>query len=270
MECSEVVQELENMLRNKLVHLDIEIRNHLDTCKTCWSKLVAIRWQIAENTVELIELREFLGRDFIYGCDSSWELAKDWNSKKRDSIDSILDFYENTRWYVYNLTLWSACGQRSQYVKMATQMLRTYAVKSVLDFGSGVGTDALDFAELEFIVETYEINILCNGFFEWRKKRRNLDIVIHSELSSISKEFDLLWSMDVIEHLQEPVAMLSPLLQKCRIFVYDTEFSGSSGGRHPFHFQHDEEELKKAWEELGFTQVEDRKTAKDFKVFVRQ
>ena len=85
MKCSDFDQETEIMLRQKKVHLNFEMRNHLNVCETCWNKLVSIRWQIAKDTIELKELRDFLGKDFLYGCDSSWGLANDWNSKKRES-----------------------------------------------------------------------------------------------------------------------------------------------------------------------------------------
>ena len=270
MKCSDFAQEFETMLRNKLVNLDSRIRSHVGACKTCRKKFIAIRWEIAEGTRELKELKEFLGTGFNYGCDSSLELASDWNSKKRESTDSVLDFYQNTPWYIYNLTLWSACGQRPRYVEMATKILKDHAVKSILDFGAGVGTDALSFAASGFSVETYEINRLCSLFLEWKRYRQNLQIIMHTESATIIKEFDLLWCMDTIEHLKYPIEALSPFLKKCRFFVYDTEFSGNSGGFHPFHFQHDEDELQKGWQDLGFIQIENLKTETSFKVFERK
>ena len=102
---------------------------------------------------------------------------------------------------------------------------------------------------------TYEINSLSNKFLKWRVKARKLEIKMHSIISTIDQDYDLLWAMDVIEHLADPIVTLKPLLGKCRLFIYDTEYSGKSGGRHPFHFQHREKELHDAWKDLGFEKV---------------
>lgn len=269
MNCSSFQQELDKISQNKSVHFNISMRDHVDNCTSCWNKLVALRWEMAEDTLDLLELKGFLGPDFIYGCDSSWSLANEWNLHNRTSNDSILDFYRNTKWYVYNLSLWTACGQRPNYISLANELLRNFNITSLLDYGSGIGTDALEFASLGFDVETIEINKWCNSFLKWRIERRNIDIDMHAEPATIVRDFDLLWCMDVIEHLQDPIASLSPLLRKCRLFIYDSEFDGNSGGRHPFHFRHDERKLKEAWHDLGFGPVKRSKMVRGFTVYAR-
>ncbi|EKD64437.1 MAG: glycosyl transferase family protein [uncultured bacterium] len=244
-------------------------REHLDSCMGCWKKMVAARWHLARNTDELNELKDFLGKGFKFGCDASWQLADDWGAKERDSDELILDFYKKTQWYIYSLILWSACGQRPSYAQIGLEILRNYSIKKIVDFGAGVGTDTFEFAAYDYQVIAFEINRYCNQFLKWKNKKLNAGVVILNDDSRFNEDFDLLWSMDVIEHLKDPVSTLKPFLKRCKMFIYDTEFSGVSGGRHPFHFQHNENELCDEWLNLGFVEIKRANLHNKFNIFAR-
>lgn len=252
MKCEDCRRRIAAMVKRGAVQTDRDLRDHLSSCRTCWDLFVGARWTISRNTRDYYELKAYLGTRFKDGCDSSWALAREWNSAPRTTPPAVSAFYANTPWYVYNLTIWAACGQRPRYVENAAAVLRRHRVKSILDFGAGVGTDALELASSGMSVVACDINRSCRAFLEWRAKRRDLRIAVIEAVSAPPEPFDALWVMDVIEHLPDPVATLSPLLNACRVFIFDTECSGESGGRHPFHYSHDLLRLQRHWRDLGF------------------
>src|SRR4051812_12519500 len=105
------------------IRLDPGLRDHVDSCPSCWSVLLASRWKVAERSESFADLRDFLGSEFQYGIDSSWLLVDDWNSRPRDTPEEIAAFYRETPWYLYNLVLWDASGQRPPYVTMAEAVI---------------------------------------------------------------------------------------------------------------------------------------------------
>ena len=226
-----------------------------DKCPECWTALTRTRWKIASGTRDVQELRQYLGRSFQDGVDSSWALAEEWLREPRTSRDAVESFYKETPWYVYNLVIWNASHQRPLYVKMAAEIIETHSIKSVLDFGAGVGTDSLELAELGLNVTACDFDNEASRFLRWRAKRRGLDIRFVDAATAeqiLHKPVDMLWLMDVLEHLLEPRVSLRWAADLSWVVVHDTEHAGTSNGRHPFHFMHEDAVIREMWASWGF------------------
>lgn len=232
-------------------------RQHLDMCPECWDLWNSVRWQRADRTVDLAELREFLGDEMLKGADSSWKLAEEWNRLRPSTQEEVLHFYENTPWYLYNLLIWHASGQRPRYAASGIALLPELGYRTICDFGCGVGTDGLLFAEQGYEVFFVDVNVHLLKFVDFRLQKRGLHAWVGTpdELLNTAQAWDVVWSMDVIEHLPDPVATLRPLLERGQAFIYDTEHSGPSGGRHPFHFDHSPQALAIQLASLGLEYV---------------
>jgi SAM-dependent methyltransferase len=238
--CGAVEEALRGCADLGRIDLPPSVRRHLDECRACWAQFVALRWTLSEGSQAVEELQEYLGQQFEWGIDASWRLAEDWNARPRGASEDVEQFYRTTRWYLYTLVLWDASGQRRQYVEDAREILSAYGVRSVLDLGAGVGTDSLRFAASGIETHACEFDNAASRFLLWRAARRHLAIRIHRPGDDDVErlQVDLLWAMDVIEHLPDPERVLSPLLKNVRLFIYDTEHAGRSGGRQPFHYEH--------------------------------
>jgi hypothetical protein len=141
-----------------------------------------------------------------------------------------------------------------------------------MDFGAGTGTDTVAFLERGIKVIPCEYSNESAGFLRWRAARRGYDVEIidPGDVASVDVAIDAVWAMDVIEHLPDPATTLAPLLRRARLFIHDSEYTGTSSGRHPFHFQHDLEKLGLAWEGLGFHPDAAWSKATGLHVLVRQ
>jgi SAM-dependent methyltransferase len=230
-----------NILDGKLTETTRDAaRQHLEVCPECWEIWNWVRWKRADSTVDLIELRAFLGDAMLEGVDSSWRLAEEWNRLRPSTQQEVLRFYENTEWYLYNLLIWHASGQRPRYGSSGIALMPELGYRTICDFGCGVGTDGLIFAEQGYEVYFVDVNVPALKFVKFRLKRRGLRAWVGTpdELLNTGHKWDVVWVMDVIEHLPDPGAALRPFLERGSGFMYDTEHSGPSGGRHPFHFNH--------------------------------
>lgn len=242
-------------LNKKKTTLAHDLRSHLDDCLQCWREYNFFRWEQAAKNELVLELTEFLGDDFEYGVDSSWKLAEEWKKIIKITPETIHNFYKTTPWYVYNLAIWEASGQRANYVSRIQPLIESCGIKSVLDFGAGIGNDTFKLCDFGIETTAYEINRKCIEFMKWKVQRRthNLPIIIDSLNKATT--YDMVWAMDVLEHLYSPMDELKGILKKTRVFVYDFEHSGNSGERHPFHFEHDPVNIEKEWCRLGFKRV---------------
>lgn len=237
--CNDVNDNLlSRYLTNTLdISLQSQIRTHLDSCSECWEKWQNLRWQVASKTDGFAELKLYLGNQFRQTVDVSWGLAEEWNSSARTTQDNIECFYKTTDLYIYNLMLWQESGQRPDYVQQVQKIINDFNIKTILDFGCGIGTDGLALASQNYEVLFYDINHKCIEYVRWRLKQRNLNCGVYSEIPPDLTDLDILWIMDVVEHLYDPIKTLSPLLDKCRYAIFGSESTDKAGGRHPFHFE---------------------------------
>jgi SAM-dependent methyltransferase len=271
LDCHEVRATLATQASRGQLELSAAIRLHVDHCRECWAEVVKLRWELGRGSSSVAELEQFLGSRFQSGLDSSWRLAEEWNGSPRRTRQEVEDFYRCTGWYVYNLVLWEASGQRRDYVAEAKGILDEWPIDSILDLGAGVGTDALRFSRMGFETFACEYNNESSRFMAWRATQHALPIrIISPDDPALARvRVDLVWAMDVIEHLPDPASVLSRVLPNTNLFVYDTEHSGTSGGRQPFHYQHRFEDIAQIAEGHGLRPVPQWWDKYRLRVFVR-
>lgn len=250
-ECPYVQLAISGMEQSGRAVITTGVREHLDTCAECWDTYNAARWRISADSRDMQELRQFLGKKFQFGIDASKKLAEDWTKVPRDTVGAIEDFYRDTPWYVYNLTIWEASGRRPPYVNMALSALKSLGISKVMDFGAGVGTDSCKFEELGFDVVAVDFDNLASRFLRHRLAARDADrarFCYPDELTKDDCKDRLVWCMDVIEHLPDPESTLLSILQEASGIAFSVEHSGKSNGRQDFHFDHSEKYLRRVWD----------------------
>jgi 2-polyprenyl-3-methyl-5-hydroxy-6-metoxy-1,4-benzoquinol methylase len=243
--------------RNPKVSKD-SFKEHIDGCVYCWSLWNKVRWDQAKGTSGYEDLKEYLGDDFSEYYDSSWELAIEWYAKDRDNPEKVKEFYKNTPNYAYNSMIHYESGDRDRYDQFMKDLVKKHQLKSVVDYGCGVGTDSLILAKLG--LETYVIDFDCPAtqFLRWRIDKHQLDNLHFLDVEKVTKlpAVDMLWAFDVFEHLEKPHQVIEMLSPQTRVFCHKSDNDDDANGRHPFHYHFDEKLFSQTLTNKGFHEIE--------------
>jgi hypothetical protein len=226
--------ELDRYLRRDLPPAHLEAtRRHLDACAPCWNRWNTHRWDTARHHPLLDQLAEFLGPSFRPGHDSSRALAAEWDRAAPHTPDEVAAFFRTSTNYLYNLVIWEASGNRPRYVDAALPALRAENVRTVLDIGSGIGSDAIALVRHDFVVTTCDHDSPSTRFAD----RRHGGTIPRIDPEHLGHEHatDALWIIDTLDHLADPHNTLAPLLPRARVVITEDLRENRAHGRQRFH-----------------------------------
>jgi SAM-dependent methyltransferase len=106
---------------------------------------------------------------------------------------------------------------------------------SILDFGHGVGSTGLLLARHHFDVSMLDISRPLHDFAKWRFERRELSARFATETEEMEAlgPFDAIVSLDVLEHLEEPlkaIRMFHRVLKPGGVLLLNIAFDPSQPG----------------------------------------
>lgn len=235
----------------------LDLKEMLENCIVCWSEWNRVRWDAAENTSDLLELREYLGSSFLEYFDSSWANALEWYRLNPQTPAQISTFYRENRNYMYNLTIWHASGDRYDLQREFIAMREKYGVRSVIDYGCGIGTDTLCMLKQGLSVRPIDFDCPSTEYLNWRLRRRGIFLeTIDTESIEEYPQADMFLAVDVLEHMANPLEVLDRLSDQTYVFAHISQFGKKSGQRHPFHLPFSENELAEHLTVKGFTEQE--------------
>jgi hypothetical protein len=232
-------------------------------CEACWSRFNKLRWQHAAASPEIAELRDYLGPAFQEGRDGTLALARLWRALQPASPGEIAQFYRRADDYLYDLALFHGSGERRDYTTDLHRLARSYNCQSALDYGCGSGSDGLSLLEHGIEVTFMDYEGPLTRYLEWRLERRHLARRLRFVGEDAVPEADLVYSLDVFEHLPEPETMAEVLARKTRkLLVYNVLFRVDSDTICPMHLpDHDPVQTAHAIEDrlgaLGLTLLSD-------------
>ncbi|MEU8075873.1 methyltransferase domain-containing protein [Catellatospora citrea] len=208
------------------------IRHHLDGCDTCWSEWNRYRWDAASGHPLVAELRRFMGPRFRPYFDSSRALQAEWLAAAPTTAEQRREFFGSTESYIYNLVVWHASGNRPPYVEAANAHLP--AGSRIIDFGAGIGQDAIDLARQGHQVVACEIEGPSSDFLRWRLREHGLQIEVCAPQTARFSSVDTLWIIDTLDHLLDIDAVLGEVLEIVDRVICENLHSTRSGGQ-SFH-----------------------------------
>ena len=206
------------------------------------------------------ELAEYLGKpeeEVFERCRmGAGELAEAWGAAVPRTADEVSRFYEGTDAYLYDLTWWHALVEDESALAgvEALESAEGYRARTVLDFGSGVGSLGLLMAQHGFDVTLAEINASLSDYARWRFDRRGLSARFLGVGSEALPEaaFDFVSAVDVLEHLPDPRAALRSLAAALRpggtLFVH---LPSEDDPSRPMHLWHGTDALLRDLDETG-------------------
>lgn len=231
-------------------------REHLAECRECWQIWNQVRWDAARGGRSYEELKSYLGDQFQEYFDSSWALANDWNDRQPSTPEEVSEFYKETPYYLYNLVIWHDSGDRLDFTPDFEQLRDQFGAHSVIDYGCGVGNDGLPLLEQGFAVTFIDFDNPSTQFLRWRLAQRGYEnTFLDVEQLKTFPPADMFLAMDVLEHMVNPLLVIDMLHPATKVFVHQTTFGAKDGGRHPFHFDFDEETLNAHLSAAGFHDV---------------
>lgn len=209
------------------------IRGHLDRCEPCWQAWNRHRWDAARPSPLYAQLAEFLGADFRPYFDSSRALAAEWDDANPRTDHDIAQFFRTSTSYLYNLAIWEASGNRPDYLAHALPTLARHGIRTVLDYGCGIGSDTLPLHHSGFDVIACDFDSPSTAFLRWRSGWA-IPVVEPDKLGSIT-EVDTLWVIDSLDHLTDIETSLGALLSVVDLVVTENVTLNRTHGHQRFH-----------------------------------
>lgn len=205
-------------------------------CTACWARFNALRWERARGSPEVAELRAYMGGRFREGYDGTMALAGRWRELDPRTPEDVSSFYGSADDYVYDLTLFHASGERMDYPSALAGLAREHDCGSALDYGCGTGSDGLRLIESGLDATFMDFDNASTEYLRWRLRRRGLD---EGRLVFVGDEIppaDLVYALDIFEHLAEPETMAEVLAARTgRLLVYNVLFHVDSDTMCPMH-----------------------------------
>ena len=231
-----------------------------------WLTAVLLPGETDPRESALKELAEYTGepRERVEArCEGAVEAQRDlWFEKNRESDDSLVDFYNSCDAYCYELLWWHALqqGDAPAWNARLLELARSDRTKRYLDFGGGVGSNAILLGREDIDVTVADISDPLQQFAAWRMKKRGIDgHLIDLKREPLEPEaYDLISAVDVLEHVANPLETLETLtaaLAPGGLLVFDLIASRPDSDR-PFHLMRSKYPIRSRIRSMGYRFVE--------------
>ena len=134
---------------------------------------------------------------------AEWEA---WEKQAAMTPERIKQFYKQTENYIYDLGRWHLwrVNKRRSDLALIEDMRTKYKPKNILDFGGGVGLNALPLARAGFDVTLADLDSRTLQFAQFRAQRRGIPLKLWRsdvEPAPPDPKYDVILVLDVLEHL---------------------------------------------------------------------
>jgi 2-polyprenyl-3-methyl-5-hydroxy-6-metoxy-1,4-benzoquinol methylase len=140
------------------------------------------------------------------GMKTEWEA---WEGSGAMTDERIKQFYKQTQNYIYDLGGWHLWDLDKRASDLAlVDELRAKGVKSILDFGGGVGFNSLILAKAGFDVTLADLDSVTLKFAQFRAQQHGVKMKFWKtdvEPMPPDGKYDAILCLDVLEHLPKDV-----------------------------------------------------------------
>lgn len=163
---------------------------------------------------DLQELQEYLGPRFDWNVLFRHHAAVD--EEEEAAVDEAT-FYRTSDAYLYDLTVFALSRTKAPYIAHLRDLVPAGA--RILDYGCGIGADGLLLLEAGYHVSFADFDNPSTRYLKWRLSHRGLDAPVHDIDRSVPGGFDLAYSFDVIEHVDDPFPFLHELESRADVVM---------------------------------------------------
>lgn len=151
--------------------------------------------------------------------------------------DNPIDYYKDTSLYIFDLSNYQTALQELGFLDWYSKIIPEHNIKTVLDFGGGIGETTIIAAEQGADVTYLDItDSKTMEYAKWRFDKYNVKpkIIGHTEEFG---NYDLIVAMDVLEHLENPQEMIEKFSKHCKYLVCPDEMK-TYDCYYPQHISH--------------------------------
>lgn len=224
-----------------------------------WRAVVAPRTGDVRREL-IMEASEYLGIDAAETERrverSGEEFGEEWQRTVTEPSDAaqLVRFYNESRAELFEQIAWHASEPIHHRSLVCADLALARTGREFLDYGSGIGSNALVFGLAGFRVTLADIADPLRNFARWRLERRGLDVRT-LDLKHETPErgrYDVITCFDVLEHVPDPLAAVTRMRDALRpggtFFLYAP--FGPDPDR-PMHVVH-EDRVSPRMRSLGF------------------
>jgi len=209
-----------------------------------WTHVMApesgdIREELVREAAEFLGIPRSDARQRLHGAGERFR--QEWMNSAPADARSLTQFYNQSDTELFELIEWHASDQ----IHYRTIIVRDYAVRrpgrAYLDYGSGIGSDALVFAHAGFDVTLADISDVLLAFSAFRCRRRGFTVrTIDLKTDTLPRAgYDVALCLDVLEHIPRPLSVIRDVHGSLRdhgLLVVHAPFGEDP--EHPMHVVH--------------------------------
>lgn len=151
-------------------------------------------------------------------------------------------FYRESETMLYHGVFFGEDQWKIPYRQLVQETMPARA--TILDYGCGVGSDGIKFAEMGYDVSFADYQSKCLEFLKWRIELRDWQTKVYPDFQ-IDSKFDLVFAFDVLEHSQTPEQVLVEMEKlggKVAVNLLP-DMQVSKGKQEQFHYAYDHNKL---------------------------
>jgi len=152
---------------------------------------------------------------------SSTEFPDEWNRMVTDPSDpeQVVRFYNESKSELFEQIAWHASEPIHHRSLICADLVSTRSGREFLDYGSGIGSNALIFGLAGFRVTLADVADPLRNFARWRLERRGIEVrtidLKHETLEP--SRYDVITCFDVLEHVPAPLEAVRRMRDALRI-----------------------------------------------------
>jgi 2-polyprenyl-3-methyl-5-hydroxy-6-metoxy-1,4-benzoquinol methylase len=152
---------------------------------------------------------------------SATDFPEEWNRMVTDPGDpqQLIRFYNESEAELFEQIAWHSSEPIHHRSLVCSDLASTLPGREFLDYGSGIGSNALVFGLAGFRVTLADIADPLRNFARWRCERRGIPvrtIDLKSETLETAR-YDVITCFDVLEHVPDPLAAVRRMRDALRI-----------------------------------------------------
>jgi 2-polyprenyl-3-methyl-5-hydroxy-6-metoxy-1,4-benzoquinol methylase len=148
-------------------------------------------------------------------ANAAQQFKREWLQRVGDAHDerAIVSFYNETDSEIFELLAWHASDTIHYRTLVCVDIAARQPGRRCLDFGSGIGSDAIVFADAGFDVTLADVSEPLLAFARWRCERRGHKVrTIDLKTQSLpASSYDAAICFDVLEHIPKPMRTLGQI-----------------------------------------------------------